>query len=100
MDPEELEAAHSLHRRPLDAQRCMHSAPPPEVNNQLLGFADVEGEVVGSAPFSEELHFFPVCSLIIVGDVADDCSVVSKLDDGVGAVLGRAVIGLECEEQG
>ena len=42
------------------------SAPPPEVNNQLLGFANIEGEVVGDAPLCKELHFHNPSLLLVM----------------------------------
>ena len=40
-------------------------------------------------------HLLPIGCLIIVGDQAYHCCIVSKLKDGVGVVLGQAVMGVE-----
>ncbi|XP_062848915.1 uncharacterized protein LOC134311241 [Trichomycterus rosablanca] len=66
---------------------CVHSTPPSEVDDHLLGLANIEGEVVSSAPLCEHPHFLPVQPLIIVGDSADYCDVVGKLDEAVYALL-------------
>ena len=75
----------------------LHSATHPEVNNQLLGFINIEGVVVGCAPLCNVL---PVWFLIIVDDTANYCCVVGKFDDGVGAVFCNAVVGAQCVELG
>lgn len=76
VDAKELEAAHPFHHHPLNAQWCMHTSPLPEVNNQLLGFAGIEGEVVCQC--SKEFNFLPIL-FIIVSDTADNRCVISKL---------------------
>ncbi len=38
-------------------------------------------------------------SFIVVADETYHCCVISKLDDVVGAELGSAVVGQQCEEQ-
>ena len=64
----------------------MPSLVPPEVHNPLLCFVDVEGEVVYLAPPRQSAYLLPVGCLVIVGNQAYYCCVVSKLDDGVGTV--------------
>lgn len=53
----------------------------PELQEQLLSFADVEREVVLLTPLLQESHLLSVGRLIIVGDQ----------DDGAGAVSASAV---------
>ncbi len=64
----------------------------PIVHSQLLCFADFEMEVVVLAPRYQGSDFLSVGCLIVAGDQANDSYVVSKLDDGVGAVGGHTVI--------
>ena len=70
------------------------SAPPfPVVHDHLHCFAHVEGEVVVQAPHCKVSDHLPIGCLIVVGDQAYHCCVVSKLNDGVGIVFGHAVVG-------
>ena len=62
----------------------------PLVHNQLINFVEVELEVVVLAPRCQGSHLLSVRRLVAVVDQADDGRVVSKLDDGVGAVCGHA----------
>ena len=60
----------------------LHGGPvPPEVHNQSLYLADVEGEVVYLAPHRQSAYLLPVCHLAVVGNQAYCCRVVSELDD-------------------
>ena len=67
----------------------------PVIHNQLLGFADVEMDVVILAPRCQGSDLLFVRHLITVGDQADDGRVINKLHDGVGAVCGHVVV---CEQ--
>ena len=96
MDIEEPEAADSLHRSPIDGDGGVSlSLLLPVIHNQLLGFADVEMEVVILASRYQGSDLLSVCRLVAVGDQADDGRVVRKLDDGVGAVWDHTVV---CEK--
>ncbi len=89
VNPEEPEAADSLHHSPIDGEGGMFfSLSLPVVHDQLLCFADIEMEVVVLAPRCQGSDLLSVGCLIIAGDKADDGHVVSKLDDGVGPVGG------------
>ncbi len=93
---EVLEAAHPLHRGPADHKRSVGLLLSlPEVYNQLFGFAHVQRETVVLAPWCESLHLIQVCGLIIVGNEAQNHSIVSKFNNGSGAVWGHAVVGVE-----
>ena len=63
----------------------------PIVHKRLLGFTDIEGEVVVLAPHCQVSDLHLVDCLIAIGDQAYHCRVVSELDDGVGGVRGHAV---------
>ena len=65
----------------------------PVVHDQLLCLAHVEGEVVVLAPHCQISDLLPICCLIIVGEQAYHCCVVSKLNDDVGVMFGHAVMG-------
>ena len=89
VDPKELETLDLLHYSPADD----NGGPPfPVVHDQLLGLAHTEGEVVVLALHCQ-LSDLPIGLLIIVGNQAYHCCVVSKLNDGVGVAFGHAVVG-------
>ena len=50
VDAEELKTADSLYCSPVDVDQGVFPLLLPEVNNQFLRFADVEGGVVVLAP--------------------------------------------------
>ena len=60
MHPQEFGAAHSLHSSTIDGQWWVLGLASPEVNNNLLGFADVQQEVVVFAPRGQKVHLLPV----------------------------------------
>ncbi len=98
---EVLEGAHPLHRGPTDHKRSVGLLLSlPEVYNQLFGFAHVQRETVVLAPWCKSLHLIQVCGLIIVGNEAQNHSIISKFNNGSGAVRGHAVVGVERLEQG
>ena len=66
--------------------------PFPVVHDQLLCLAHVEGEVVVLAPHWQFSDLLPIGCLIVVGDQAYHCCVVSKLNC-VGVVFGHTVVG-------
>ena len=53
------------------------------VHDQLLCLTQIEGEVVVLAPHCQVTDVLPIGCLIIVGDQAYHCCVISKLNDGV-----------------
>jgi hypothetical protein len=63
----------------------------PVVHDQLLGFVDVEGEVIFLAPLCQGTHLLPV-GCLVVDNQAYHCCVISKLDDRVGDVCVHAVM--------
>ncbi len=90
---EVLEAAHPLHRGPTDHKRSVGSLlSPPEVYNQLFSFAHVQRETVVLAPWCKSLHLTQVCGLIIVGNEAQNHSIISKFNNRSGAVRGHTVV--------
>ena len=60
MDAEELKTADSLYCSPVDVDWGVFPPLLAEVNNQLLCFADVEGEVVVLAPQCQFIYLFPI----------------------------------------
>ena len=52
----------------------------------------IEGEVVVLAPHGQVSDLLPIGCLIVVGDQAYHCCVISKLNDGVGVVPDCAVM--------
>ena len=93
VDTQELEAVHTLHRRPVWV------SVPPEVHDELLGLLSVEQQVVGVAPLSQTIHLLPVGGLIVVFDEANHRGVVCKLNDGIGTIDRFAVMGEEGVEE-
>ncbi len=98
---EVLEAAYSLHRGPADHKRSVgQQVSLSEVHNQLFSFAHVQRETVVLAPWCKSLHLIQVCGLIIVGNEAQNHSIISKFDNRCGSVRGHAVMCVERVEQG
>ena len=61
-------AASSLHSNTIDDQWWVFGVACPEVNNNLLGFADIKQEVVVSAPHCQKVDFLPLVGLVVPGD--------------------------------
>ena len=59
----------------------MTGLAPPEVNNDLLSFVNLQGQVVGFAPVHQMFHLFSVGLVIIITDKAHYCRVIRKLHD-------------------
>ncbi len=88
-----LEAAHPLHRGPTDHKMSVGPLLSlPEVYNQLFSFAHIQREKVVLAPWCKSLYLIQVCGLIIVGNEAQNHSIISKFDNRSGAVRGGAVV--------
>ncbi len=99
--PKVLEAAHPLHRVPTDHKRSVGPLLSlPEVYNQLFSFAHVQRETVVLAPWCKSLYFIQVCGLIIVGNEAQNHSIISKFNNRSGAMRGHTVVCVERLEQG
>ncbi len=95
---EVLEAAHPLHRGPTDHKRSVgQPLSLPEVHDQLFSFAHVQRETVVLAPWCKFLYLIQLCGLIIVGNEAQNHSIISKFDNRSGAVRGHAVVCVESE---
>ena len=92
VDTKELEALNLLHYSYVNENGGVLVLPFPVVHNHLLCFDDVEEEVVILAPHSQVSDLHPIECLIVVGDQAYLCCVVSKPNDGVGVVPGHAVM--------
>ncbi len=98
---EVLEAAHPLHRGPTDHKRSVGPLLSlPEVHNQLFSFAHVQRETVVLAPWCKFLYLIQVCGLIIVGNEAQNHSIISKFNNRSGAVRGHTIVCVERVEQG
>ena len=92
VDTEELETADSLHRCSIDGDGAVFSVFLPEVHHKLLGFTDVEGEVVILTPACQSVHLLSVGCFIIVSDQTYHRRIVSKLNDGIGAMCRHTVM--------
>ena len=92
VDPEEPEAADTLHRSPVDGEGgVFYSLSLPVVHDQHLYFADVEKQVVVLTPRCRGSDLLSVGLLIVASDQAYDGRVISKLNDGaVGEQGGQA----------
>ncbi len=95
---EVLEAAYSLHRGPTDHKRSVGQQVSQV--NQLFSFAHIQRETVVLAPWCESLYLIQVCGLIIVGNEAQNHSIISKFENRCGSVRGHAVMCVERVEQG
>ena len=100
MDTKELETLDPLHYSPVDVNGGLLGPPFPVVHDQLLCLAHIEGEVVVLAPHSQLFDLLRIGCLIVVGDQAYHCCVVSKLNDGVKVLFGHAVVGEQGIQEG
>ncbi len=82
----------------VDGQWGGQWSPPPEVQHNLLCLLHIEGQIISTTPFSQLCHFLSVVCFIFVANETYHCCVISELDV-VGAELGSAVMGQQCEEQ-
>ncbi len=87
---------HTLsHRGPTDRKRTVGPLLSlPEVYNQLFSFAHVQRETVVLAPWWKSLYLTKYGGLIIVGNEAQNHSIISKFNNRSGAVRGHAVVGV------
>ncbi len=72
----------------------------PEVHNQLFSFAHIQRETVVLAPWCKSLYLIQVCSLIIVGNEAQNHRIISQFNNRSGALRGHTVVRVERVEQG
>ena len=100
MDAKELEALHLLHYSTVNENEVVLGPPFPVVHNHLLCLHRVEGEVVVLAPHDQVSDLLPIGCLIIDGDQAYYCCVLSKLNDAVGVVPGLAVVNEQGVQEG
>ena len=100
MHPQEFGAAHSLHCSTIDGQWWVLSVASPEVNNNLLSFADIQQEVVVAAPCGQKVDLLPVVGLIVLSDETHQSGVIRKLHHVIGAVGWCAVVSQQGGEQG
>ena len=99
MDTKELEALNLLHYSPVDENGGVLGHPFPVVHIHLLCLDHVEGEVVVLSPHGQ-VSDLPIGCLVVVGDQAYHCWVISKLNDGVGDMPGRAVMSEQGVQEG
>ncbi len=101
MNPEEPEAANSLHHRPIDVKGGISfSLLLPVVHYQLLCFADIEMEVVVPAPRCQGSDLLSVGRLVIVGNQADDGHAVMHKQGAQERAEHAALRGTGVESQG
>ncbi len=88
-----LETAHPPHRGPTDHKRSVGPLLSlPEVHNQLDSFGHIQRETA--------LYLIQVCGLIIVGNEAQNHSIISKFDNRSRALRGHTVMSVDRVEQG
>ena len=88
-----------LQYSPVNVNGGLSGPPFPVVHDQLHCLVHIEGEVVVLAPHCQ-FSDLPIGCLIVVGDQAYHCCVVSKLNDGVGVVFDHAVVGEQGIQEG
>ena len=94
----ELETLDKLHNSPVNVNGGLFGPPFSAGKDHLLCLAHIEGGVVVLAPHCQ-VSYLPI-GCLVVGDQAYHCCVVSKLNDGVGIMLGHAVVGEQGEQEG
>ena len=100
MDAKELEALDLLHYSPVVENGGVLGPPFPVVHNQLLSLTHMKGEVVVMAPHCQFSDLLLIGCIIVVGDQAYHRCVIGKLNDGVGVVLGHAVMSEQGVQEG
>ena len=100
MHPQEFGTAHTLHSSTIDGQWWVFSAAFPEIDHNLLCFADIQQEVVVSAPRGQKVDLLPVVGLVVLGDETHQSCIVRKLHHVIGAEGWCAVVSQQGEEQG
>ena len=100
MDTKELKTLDPLHYIPVDVNGVMFVPPLSVVHDLLLCLAHVEGEVVVLAPHCQVSDLLPVGCLIVIHDQAYHRCVISKLNDGLGVMLGHKVMGEQGVQEG
>ncbi len=93
---EVLEAAYSLHRGPTDHKRSVgQQVSLSEVPQSALWFCSrsERDSCPGTMMLVSPPH--PVCGLIIVGNEAQNHSIISKFDNRCGSVRGHTVMCVE-----
>ena len=100
MQHQKFGAVHSLHSSIIDGQWWVFGVASAEVNNNLLGFADIQQEVVVSVPRGQKVDLLPVVGLIVLGDETHQSCIVHILHHVVCAVGWCAVMSQQGEEQG
>ena len=93
LPPRNLKPSTRSTTAPVDVNGAMFGPPIPVVHDQLICLAHIEGKVVVLAPHCQVSDFLPIGGLIVVGDQAYHCCVISKLNDGIGVMFGHAVVG-------
>ncbi len=83
---------HSLHHLLVDIQWCMYILFPPEVNNKLFCFLDVQGQIVLRAPPHQPLYLLSGGRLVASGDQPHHSRIVREFDNGVGIIQWYTVI--------
>ena len=66
----------------------------PEVDDNLLHFVDIEGEIIVAAPVHQILYLFPMLCLVFGGDLTYYGGAISKLENRIGGEFGHTVIGI------
>lgn len=64
----------------------------PKVDHQHLSFTDIERQVVVQAPLSQKPQLFSVSCLVIIGDQTHNGGIVSKFNNGIGAVNSHTIM--------
>ena len=72
----------------------------PVVHNHLLPLEHYEGEIVVLAPHGQVSDLLLIGCLVVAGEQAYHSCVIGKLNDGVGVVLGHAVMGEQGVHEG
>lgn len=71
MHPQEFGADHSPQQHSIDVQWWVLGVTSPKVIDNLPGLADIQQEVVLSAPCGQKVDLLPAVGLIVLGDEAN-----------------------------
>ena len=81
--PKDCGTADSLYCCVIDEEWCVSGLASPEVDDDVLGFVDIQGQVVGLAPIHWMFHLLSVGLVVVITDMDHYCCVICKLHNGV-----------------
>ena len=98
-DTQKLKTIYDVHLSAVYSERGVVASLPAEVEDDFLSFGGIQEKVVCLAPNLQTFHLCSVFRLVIVRNLANDCCVISILDDEITVSVGGTVKCAEGEKQ-